>query len=50
MSQRRSKDGAKTSAKMPNANEKAAKMDPSALGVYNTYTPSADEAIFAAFP
>ena len=48
--QRRSKDGRKDVAKMPYSYKKVAKMDPSALRVYSTYTPSADEPIFAAIP
>ena len=48
--QRRSKDGAKMSAKIRCPQKKSAKMASSTLRVYNIYTPSVDEAIFAAFP
>ena len=46
--QRRSKDAAKNGAKMRRFNKKAAKMASAALRVYNIYSPSAAEAIFAA--
>ena len=48
--QRRSKDGAKISAKIRCLHQKSAKMDPGTLRVYNIYTPSVPVAIFAAVP
>lgn len=50
IAQMRSKDAAKTAKRCPVLIKKSAKMDASALEVYSTYTPSADESIFAAVP